>query len=171
MNPKHFEGHYKVNNDGPIVDVLNWLLRNFDYHTAVIIKNTATDVSAVLLGIIIGMAIMVYVLKDTRMVPDPDAEEIHVTKLKKNERTKLFVTVPQYEAGRLSFITGFVMWIYAMLIKFLPIKRLKFIDSRRIRITGSIILLLVVGILVFNILLDSNVILPDGHGGYGVYHR
>jgi hypothetical protein len=156
---------------GPIAYVLELLLKVFEYDEAVVIKNVVTDVSAILFGIIVGMAIMVYVLKDTRLVPDEDATEINVTKMRKNGRTKLFVTVPKSQAGRVSFITGFAMWTSALLIKISTIKKLHFINSRRIRVTFSIVLFLIVAVLLFNLALDTTILLPDGQGGYGVYKR
>jgi hypothetical protein len=163
--------HFVPTESGPIHYVLHWLLRNFDYERAVIIKNFITDVAAITFGAIIGMALMVYVLKDTRLVPDADAGEINVTKLRKNGRTRLFVTVPKAEAGRLPFITGFVMWTYAMLLKFSPIKKLHFINSKRIRVTFVIVMILILATCIFNLALDTTILLPNGKGGYGVYKR
>jgi hypothetical protein len=160
-----------LHNDGPISGFLLWLLHHMDYHHVIIIKNTLTDVSAVMFGIIIGILFIVSLGKDTRLVPSPNVEGISVARIDKDKRKKVFITVPQDQAARLPFITGVVLWFYVALVRLLPVKKLQLVDSRRIRIGWTITLVIIISVCVFNMMLDSHVILPDGSGGYSVYNR
>lgn len=154
---------------GPINDLLSWSINHFGYTRVIFIKDSLPIISAILIGFILGLFVMAYVLKDTRLVPDPTAEDMCVAQIVKNNRKKLFITVPEKEAGRIPLITGMVLYLNAALVKFFPFKRIQFVNTLRIRIMFSILLLLIIAICLFTICVDFHAILPDGHGGYKVY--
>jgi hypothetical protein len=154
---------------GPINKLLLWLIHYFGYNTAIFIKDTIPTLSAVMIGFVLGIFVMAYVLKDTRLVPDPTADRMFVTQLVKNHQRKLFITVPEKEAGRIPLITGMVLYLNAALVKFFPIKRIQFVNTLRIRIMFIVLLIIVIVVCLFTIIVDYHSILPDGHGGYKVY--
>lgn len=157
---------------GVINDLLTWAINNFGYSKVILVKDTIPTLSAVLIGIIIGIFLMSYVLKDTRMVPDPDAEDLSITSIRKNERRKLFITAPTKDASRVPLITAVTLFLIAAFMKFCPWstkKKIQFVDSRKVRIMFVAITVIVLSICIFTIVVDFHSILPDGHGGYDIY--
>jgi hypothetical protein len=142
--------------------VLAWLLRHFSYHTVIVLKNTATDLSAFVLGLIVATFLAVVITKDSRIVVDPETDDVTITKMKKNGATKTFINVP---SGKISPITGIVAYLHLIFIRLTNKKSLHFVDSRRVRITWAILLIFVVAVCLFNITMDSHVVLPTAHNG------
>lgn len=154
---------------GPINKLLLWLIRHFGYNNVIFIKDTLPTLSAVVIGFILGTFVMAYVLKDSRLVPDPTATRMFVTQLEKNHRRKLFITVPEKEAGRIQVITGMVLYLIAAIVMFFPIKRIQFVNTLKIRIIFTVLLVVVIATCLFTIFVDFHSILPDGHGEYKIY--
>jgi hypothetical protein len=154
---------------GPINTLLTWSINHFGYEKVIFIKDTIPTLAAIVIGFFLGLFVMAYVLKDTRLVPDPTADRMFVTQLEKNHRRKLFITVPEKEAGRIPLITGVVLYLNAAFVKFFPIKRIQFVNTLRIRIMFIVLLLIILAFCLFAISIDFHSILPNGHGGYNIY--
>lgn len=154
---------------GTINHLLTWLINHYGYNKVIFIKDTIPILSAIFIGLFLGMIIMAYVLKDTRLTPSPELEHMSVVQITKNKRKKIFINVPEKDAGNISLITGTILYLNAVLVKFLPIKKIQFVDSKKTRITFCIFMILLLWLALFTIRVDFHAILPDGHGGYRIY--
>lgn len=148
--------------------MLTWLVNHYGYTRVVFVKDLIPCISSIFIGFIMGIFTMAYVLKDTRLNPS-NVNCISVVQIKKNKRKKIFINFPKEHSGHISMITGVVLYLNAALVKFLPIKRIQFVDNRKIRIMFIIILFLILYFCLFTIRVDFHAILPDGHGGYKIY--
>lgn len=153
---------------GTINNMLTWLVNHYGYTRVIFVKDLIPSISAMFVGFIIGIFLMAYVLKDTRLKP-ADVEAISVVQIKKNKRTMIFVSMPVEQTRRLSLVMTVVLYLNVALVKLLPIKKIQFVNSRKIRIMFITILFLILYLFLFTIRVDFHAILPDGHGGYKIF--
>jgi hypothetical protein len=147
-----------------IPSALYWLTKHFSYHQAVLIKHFATDIASVVLGLLIGLIITAWVVKDANYVPTDACEEIEVTKMDKNGNSKLFVSVPKKQFPKMSVMTTMVVFIHALIVKIFPVKKLHFIDNRRVRIVTSLFVIVLIAFCIFSISFDGHMVMVDSHG-------
>lgn len=151
------------------VHFLSWLINNTSYRCSLFAKHLLSDVSFGFVGFLIALLLVSLVLKDLSIVPDPDADDISVTKLKKNKRSKIFVIIPKYVSCRIPIITAIAILINSIAIMLLPIKKIQFVDNARIRIIFWITLIAMIAFMLFSLSIDAHVILQNKHGGYTIF--
>lgn len=146
---------------------LNWLLHVFNYYTVIVIKNTLTDVSAFVFGFIVAIIFVCYLLKNVRILDDSSIEDIAITRMKKNGKVMKFISIPK---PRLSVISAFVIFLNLLYAKLFKKPKVLVVNNRKVRIAWTITLFIIAAVCLFNVLLDSRVILPiDHNGNYGVF--
>jgi hypothetical protein len=155
---------------GLLADILNWLLSVVEYDEAVLIKNIATDASAILFGILVGVLITAWVVRDANYVTKADADEVQVTRMSKGGRKITFVTVPS-KFYPLPWVSTIGLFIQVLIVKLNPKKKFHQVPSRKSRIIVTVFILLIAAVCIFNLALDTTILLPDGTGGYGVYKK
>lgn len=146
--------------------MITWLIRHgFTYNHILIFKTYITDLASFVLGVMACLFVVSFVLKNAR-VTISDTDEFSVTQMERNGSKLIFFDYPKSKSLNLSSITALVLILQATVIKVFPVKKIKTVDSRFIRIWWAFLCILVLLLCVFFLTMDSHVIMPDGNGGY-----
>lgn len=149
-------------------DFLVWLAHRTDFHTAAMFKNGVGDICALLTGGIIAILFVLFVIKDSRLVVKDNVGHIFITRFKKNNRTKIFVTLPPDKGHNLTVIMGIALLFNVALVRLFPIKQIQFVGRYKMYTIFWITVILIFLFCITAISIDYHFIAPDGHGGYKV---
>jgi hypothetical protein len=149
--------------------VLLWLFVHTSYHMGLIFKDTIGNLLSAMIGFIIAILFFVFIVKAARLIIDENTEHIFITKIKKNKRTKIFITMPPDKGNNLSTIMGIALLMNVALVKLWPIKQIQFVGRYKIYICFWTVVVLIVLFIIFGISINYHLILPNNHGGYIEY--
>jgi amino acid permease len=145
---------------------LRWLLQRLDYDTVIVLKNSLTDISAFIFGFIAATIVACFFLRNVRVIDNPDGDEMTITRMEKNGVRMKFVSIP---TPIFSTISCFVAFLHIAYVKLFRKEKVQIVNTRKVRIAWTVTLLIIVAVCIFNILLDSRVILPVDNNYWGVF--
>lgn len=147
---------------------LLWIINNTDYHMGIFIKDSIGNILCGVIGSIIGMLVIIFAVKDNRINISNKTEHIYITKIKKNNRIRIFTTLPPDKGNQLTVIMSIALIFNLLLMRIFPIKEIQFVNRRKIYFCFWTIFILTIIFFIFSISIDYHLILPAKDGGYYV---